>query len=74
MESKYILKSRTFWFNVAAALLPLLADNLHLVREYLPDGGYLVYMCLVSAGNVYLRSATSTAVTLKKPITSEARQ
>lgn len=66
MDSKHILQSRTFWFNIAAALLPLLADNLLLVRDYLPDGGYLVYMCLVSAGNVYLRSVTSTPVRVKR--------
>ncbi|MCQ8182189.1 hypothetical protein NP603_13790 [Methylomonas sp. SURF-1] len=63
---KHIFKSRTFWFNVAAALLPLLADNVELVRDYLPDGGYLVYMCLVSAGNVYLRTVTTTPVRLKR--------
>ena len=72
MESKYILNSRTFWFNVAAALLPLLADNLHLMREYLSAGGYLVYMCLISAGNVYLRSVTNGPVTLKRPAKVEA--
>ena len=62
---KPILKSRTVWFNVAAALLPLLADNLLLVRPYFSDGGYLVYMCLVSAGNVYLRTLTTTGVRIK---------
>lgn len=62
---KHILKSRTFWFNIAAAVLPLLADNVELVREYLPSGGYLVYMCLVSIGNVYLRTITNTPVRLK---------
>lgn len=62
---KHILKSRTFWFNIAAAVLPLLADNIGLVRDYLPDGGYLVYMCLVSIGNVYLRTITTSPVRLK---------
>jgi hypothetical protein len=65
VDSKHILESRTFWFNLAAAVLPLLADNLALVRDYLPNGGYLVYMCLVSAGNVYLRTVTNAPVRLK---------
>ena len=65
MNNKPLLKSRTFWFNVAAALLPLLADNLLLIRPYLPDWGYLAYMCAVSAGNVYLRTLTTTGVRLK---------
>lgn len=62
---KHVLQSRTVWFNIAAALLPLLADNLHLMQPYLPDWGYLLYMCLVSAGNVYLRTLTTTGVRLK---------
>jgi hypothetical protein len=65
MDSKHILNSRTFWFNIAAAVLPLLADNLELVRDYLPSWGYLGYMCLVSTGNVYLRTITSAPVRLK---------
>lgn len=65
MNPKHILASRTFWFNIAAALLPLLADNIELVREYLPAGGYLVYMCLVSSCNVYLRTITTTPVRVK---------
>lgn len=67
MEAKSIFQSRTFWFNVLAALMPLLADNVELVRGILPDWGYLFYMCLVSTGNVYLRSVTSAPVVLKKP-------
>lgn len=62
---KSFFRSRTIWFNVAAALLPILADNLLLARPYLTDGGYLIYMCLVSAGNVYLRTITTTGVRLK---------
>ena len=62
---KHIFESRTFWFNIAAAVLPLLADNLALVQEYLPNGGYLAYMCAVSIGNVYLRSITNAPVRLK---------
>jgi hypothetical protein len=61
---KHIFESRTFWFNILAALLPMLADNLDLLRNYLPDWGYLTYMCLVSIGNVYLRSITTTPVRL----------
>lgn len=62
---KHILQSRTVWFNLATALLPILADNLHLVRGYLPDWAYLVYLCLVAAGNVYLRTLTSQPVRIK---------
>lgn len=68
--SKPISCSRTVWFNVAAAVLPLLVDNVLLVRDYLPDWAYLLYMCLVSIGNVYFRSITSMPVTLKKPVQS----
>lgn len=69
-QSKPIACSRTVWFNVAAAVLPLLVDNVLLVRDYLPDWSYLLYMCLVSIGNVYLRSITSMPVTIKKPVQS----
>jgi len=65
MDNKPIIQSRTILFNIAAALLPLLADNLSLVRPYFSDGGYLIYICLVSAGNVYLRTITTTGVRLK---------
>lgn len=66
METKPITCSRTFWFNIAAAVLPILADNVGLMRDYLPDLSYLIYMCLVSAGNVYLRTRTCAAVRLRK--------
>lgn len=72
MDSKHILQSRTFWFNLAAAVLPLLADNVGLVREYLPDGGYLVYLCLVSSANVYLRTLTSMPVRITRAATNGA--
>jgi len=66
MNSKHITESKTFWFNLAVAILPLLGENLDLVKDYLSDGGYLAYMCLVSAGNVYLRSITNSPVTVIK--------
>lgn len=66
MQSKHIFNSKTFWFNIAAVLVPLLADNLHLVRGYLPDWAYLIYMCLVSGANIYLRSITTQPITLKR--------
>ncbi|NOV29180.1 hypothetical protein [Methylomonas sp. ZR1] len=65
-NAKHILGSKTFWFNVAAAVLPLLESNLHLVRDYLPDGGYLFYMCAVSVANIYLRIITRVPVTFKE--------
>lgn len=67
MDAKYYTQSKTVWFNLAAAVLPILAENVHLLRDYLPDGGYLLYMCLVSIGNVYLRGISSTPITFKKP-------
>lgn len=66
MESKPLTCSRTFRFNIIAAVLPILADNIHLMRDYLPDFWFLIYMCLVSAGNVFLRTRTCTAVRLRK--------
>jgi hypothetical protein len=64
-DSKPLLKSRTLWFNLAAAALAVLIDNTGLLREILPGGGYVLLMVLTSMGNVYLRLLTTTAVTLK---------
>lgn len=64
-DIKPLLKSRTLWFNLAAAALAVLVDNTGLLRDYLPNGGYLLLMMATSMGNVYLRTLTTTAVTLK---------
>ena len=64
-ETKRISQSKTLWFNLAIALLAVLVDHTDLLRTYLSDGSYLVVMMLVSAGNIYLRTITTTAVSLK---------
>ncbi|MDI1278037.1 hypothetical protein [Methylobacter sp.] len=66
MPNKHIFQSKTFWFNVLIMLLPLLSDHIELLRSYLSDGGFLVVMMLVGAGNVYLRSVTSQPVRMGK--------
>jgi len=65
METKPISQSRTFWFNVFCAAFTALIDHVDLLRSYLSDGGFLVLMMLISAGNVYLRSITGQPVTWK---------
>ena len=68
MSKKHITQSKTLWFNLAVAMLAVIAQNTALLQSYLSDGGYLIVMMLVSAGNVYLRSVTNSAVTLKRTL------
>ena len=63
-EAKHISQSKTVWFNLIMAAFAVLVDNTDLLRTYLPDSGYLLLMMAVSAGNVYLRTLTTTAVRL----------
>ena len=64
-QAKHISQSKTLWFNLIAAAFAVLVDNTELLRDTLPNGGYLLLMMAVSAGNVYLRTITSTTVRLK---------
>lgn len=51
---------RTVFFNVAAAVLPVL-EGLDLTAVLSPQG-LAVYAVLVSVGNVALRTITTTAI------------
>jgi hypothetical protein len=64
-EAKYIVQSKTVWFNLITFLLAVVVDSSGLLQAYLSTGGYLLLMMGVSAGNVYLRTITTTPVRLK---------
>ncbi len=64
-ETKPIAQSKTLWFNLAIAAFAVLVDHTDLLRSYLSDGSYLALMMLVSSGNIYLRTLTTTGVRLK---------
>ena len=69
-KTKHISQSKTLWFNLGLAALAVLTDHTDLLRSSLPDGGYLVVMMLASAGNIYLRTVTTSGVRLTKPVVS----
>lgn len=62
---KPIWHSKTLWFNLAATAMAVLADNSGLLRESLSSGGYVLLLMAISAGNVFLRTLTTTGVRLK---------
>lgn len=64
-ETKPIARSKTLWFNLAVAAFAVLVDHTDLLRNYLSDGSYLAVMMFISAGNIYLRTVTTTGVKLK---------
>lgn len=63
-ETKHITQSKTLWFNLAVAAFAVLVDHTDLLRSYLSDGSYLAVMMFISAGNIYLRTVTTTGVRL----------
>lgn len=64
-ETKSLFKSKTFWFNLAVALAAIVSDNSEILRGSLSGGNYMLLMMLISAVNIYLRTITSTGITLK---------
>lgn len=64
-EKKHIAQSKTLWFNLAVAAFAVLVDHTDLLRSYLSDGSYLALMMAISAGNIWLRTVTTTGVRLK---------
>lgn len=65
-DTKSLFKSRTFWFNVLVAFAAIVMENTTLLREVLSDSVYLALMLMISAINIYLRTVTTTGITLKK--------
>ncbi|NOR71616.1 MAG: hypothetical protein GQ532_18335 [Methylomarinum sp.] len=59
---KHYLQSKTIWFNIALALFAVISTHTDLLREYMSDGGYMLVLMLVSAGNTYLRCITKQGV------------
>jgi len=61
MTKKYT-HSKTLWFNLLIAVFAVLSSHSALLEGYLSDGGYLVFMMLIAAGNAYLRTITTQPV------------
>lgn len=59
VQSKNILKSKTFWFNIATAGLGLFTNAYMSV-----PGGNMTVTAAIAAGNIFLRSITSAPVTI----------
>jgi len=66
MDKKHFLKSKTILFNAGIAVLAVLADNIELLHGSVSDSHYLILMALFSGVNVYLRSVTTTGVSINK--------
>lgn len=58
-QSKNILKSKTFWFNIAGGVLGLFTNAYAAAPEYNP-----AIMGALVAGNVFLRGVTNQQVTV----------
>ncbi len=61
-NSKSWKESRTIWFNIIVAMLTVLCAGIELLRERLPPEWYLVISMLAAAGNVWLRTVTTTSL------------
>jgi hypothetical protein len=59
IDTKPYFKSKTLWFNLAVSLLTAISSHTELLRSYMSDGGFMVVLMLVSAGNTYLRCITT---------------
>ena len=55
-------KSKTIWFNCLVAALTVLCSQVELLREVLPDWGYLLASMFVAAVNVWLRAVTDVGL------------
>jgi hypothetical protein len=70
MDPKPILKSKTMWLNLLA-LLPVLGDALAPMlldpafQGLIPAAWLPYYTVAVAVANIYLRTRTNSAVTLK---------
>lgn len=59
VEKKNILKSKTFWFNIATAGLGLFTNSYMNI-----PGGNATLVAGLSAANIFLRSVSSAPVTV----------
>lgn len=66
---KAFWKSITIWFNGVAAglvtVLPELAEQLPLMKSYMPDDYYKWAFLVVTVGNVIIRARTKTAIGMR---------
>lgn len=64
-NTKVWWKSKTVWFNFIMGLLPIVIDNLAVLKSALPDNVYGIILFTAIAGNAILRFVTSQRLAAK---------
>ena len=66
---KVFWKSLTIWFNTVSgsliAAVPLMMEQLPVLKEYLPTNWYMWALLALTVGNVVIRARTSTAIGMR---------